>query len=72
MLDTIDDLDTGDPRFDLEYDRHLKQVVRAEILAAIGRRDEARDLASRTAVTWPDASPQHPVMQRLQKMLQPN
>ena len=72
VLDRIDDLDTGHPRFDLEYDRNLKQVIRAEILAANGRRDEARDLANRTAVAWPDASPQHPVMQRLQNMLQPN
>lgn len=69
VLDRISEIDPANPRFDLEYDRRLKLILEAEALAAAGRTKEARDLATQLSARWPDASAQHPAMQRLQHVL---
>ncbi len=72
VLEGIDNLDANEPRFDLEYDRRLKLVLEAEILATEGRTREAGDLAAAFVATWPDVSSQHPAMQRIQLLLEQN
>lgn len=72
VLAEVGEINPGTHRFDLEYDRRQKHVLEAEILAANGQKDEAQLHADRFIAAWPNASSDHPVMQRIQKVIQPN
>ncbi len=72
VLNGIGNLDANQPRFDLEYDRRLKMLLEAEILAAEGRTTEAVAMASAFVAAWPDVSSQHPAMRRIQSLLGQN
>lgn len=72
VLHGIDNLDANEPRFDLEYDRQLKLILEAEILANEGRTAEAHEIAAAFVEAWPGVSSQHPAIRRLDMLLGQN
>lgn len=72
ILAAIGGIDPRNHRFDLEYDRQRKLVLEAEILASIGQNDDAQERVSRLIAAWSDASSDHPIMQRVNEVLERN
>lgn len=69
VLEGISGIEPARPRFDLEYDRHLKSALQAEALAADGRTDEAKEVADQFFAAWPNVSAEHPAIKRLNQLL---
>ena len=69
VLDAMPDIDPGEPRLDLEYDRQLARLLRAQLLVDLTRPREARELLTSFMADWRGAEDPHPAVRQAQALL---